>query len=389
MSVSVRLLLALLALVASPCLADSWLPAKSETYLSPDKTYRVRVVPREIESALAYFSDKVHKREPAGGPKGQRQTRATATIEHLSPDGTWVKTWSGSLTNEVAPVFVLIADGGHYLVTFDNWHSMGYGPNVVAIHDDQGRLIRTLSLNDVVSDEYVSALRHSVSSIWWRGEPHFGPGDTLIIPIVVPQETRDGDSETYVDAVFRLSDGALLNKASPDWQSAQASAAHVAQLKRAYDEEAKQAFIAPLLGPKENTELAWHGYLREAFYRSTPNWREDSTSTTVLRDPADPEYAASEGWVRDALLSLDYEHGTMSFASIAPFDFFVARLKTILAEAKPGKLKGSKVYVVAPIGALPMFKAMFAKTGAQVFVFDPQIPIPQRQDRLNQYLSAR
>ena len=286
-------------------------------------------------------------------------------------------------------MFVLIADGGHYLVTFDNWHSMGYGPNVVAIHDDQGRLIRTLSLNDVVSDEYVSALRHSVSSIWWRGEPHFGPGDTLIIPIVVPQETRDGDSETYVDAVFRLSDGALLNKASPDWQSAQASAAHVAQLKRAYDEEAKQAFIAPLLGPKENTELAWHGYLREAFYRSTPNWREDSTSTTVLRDPADPEYAASEGWVRDALLSLDYEHGTMSFASIAPFDFFVARLKTILAEAKPGKLKGSKVYVVAPIGALPMFKAMFAKTGAQVFVFDPQIPIPQRQDRLNQYLSAR
>lgn len=383
-----RLFLVLLAFVAAPCLADSWLPAKPETYFSPDKTYRVSVVPRKIESASAYYSDKVRKREPAGGPKGQRQTHATATIEHLGPDGAWAKTWSGSLSNEVAPVFVLIADGGRYLVTFDNWHSTGYGNNVVAIYDDQGRLIRSLSLNNVVSDEYISALPHSVSSIRWRGEPHFGLGDTLIIPVVVPNETPDANNVIYVDAVLRLADGASLNKASPEWQSAQAAAARVTQSNRAYEEKAKQAFIAPLFGPKENTEIAWHNYLREAFNRSSPDWRDDSTSTTVLRDPSDPEYPASEGWVRDALLSLDYKHGTMSFASIAPFDYFVERLKTILTEAKPGKLKGSKIYIVAPASALPILKEIFAKTGAKVFVLDPLTPIPQRQDRLDQYLSA-
>ena len=93
--------------------------------------------------------------------------------------------------------------------------------------------------------------------------------------------------------------------------------------------------------------------------------------------------------MRDALLSLDYPHGTMSFASTAPFDHFAARMKAILAEAKPGSLKGSKVYIVAPTSALPIFKAMFAKTGAQVHVLDPEIPIPQRPERLKQYLSGR
>jgi len=338
---------------------------------------------------LAYFSDKVKKREPADGTKGQQQTLATATIEHVGADGAWTALWSGPLTNEVAPVDAVIADGGRYVVTFDNWHSMGYGPNVVAIHDGGGRVIRTLALNDIVSEDYIFALGHSVSSIHWRGDPHFGPDDTVVIPIVVPGDKQGTDGETYVDAVIKLSNGAVLNSASLEWNNAQAAAAKEAQSRRDYDEKAKQAFIAPLLGPSENAELGWHSYLREAFYRSTPHWQNDATSTTVLHDPSAPDYAASEGWLRDALLSLDYSHGTMSFASIAPFDHFVACMKSVLAEAKAGSLKGSKVYIVAPTSTLPMFKAMFAKTGAQVHIFDPATPIPQRPDRLKLFLTGR
>lgn len=248
-----RSLLALLALAATPCHADSWAAPQAETYESPDKTYRLRVAPREIASALAYFSDKVKKREPAGGAKGQQQARATATIEHVGADGVWVALWSGLLTNEVAPVDALITDGRRYVVTFDNWHSMGYGPNVVAIHDGHGRLIRALTLNDIVSEDYIFALRHSVSSIWWRGDPRLEPADdTLMIPIVVPGDRQDADGETYVDAVIRLSDGAVLSGASPEWKNAQAAAAKEAQSQRDYNEKAKQAFIAPLLGPTEN-----------------------------------------------------------------------------------------------------------------------------------------
>ena len=384
-----RLLLFLFALVATPCRADQWLPPQPQTYESPDKTYRLQVRPRALTSALAYLSDPVKKREPAGGVKREQQTTATATIEHLGADGAWTALWSGPLTNEVAPVNALIADGGRYVATFDNWHSMGYGPNVVAIHDGHGLLIRALALNDIVSEDYIFALGHSVSSIHWRGDPHLGPDNTLVIPIAVPGDRQGTDDETYVDAVIRLSDGAVLSGISTEWKNARAAAAKEAQSRRDYDEKARQAFIAPLLAPSENTELAWGHYLEEAFFRSAPRWKDDYPSTTVLRDPSAPEYAASEGWMRDALLSLDYPHGTMSFASIAPFDHFAARMKAILAEAKPGSLKGSKVYIVAPISALPIFKAMFAKTGAQVHVLDPEIPIPQRPERLKQYLSSR
>lgn len=377
-----QLIFVLLVCWAAPCSADSWLPAKQKIYVSPDQTYRVRVDPRTITSPLDYFSDKVEKREPAGASKGHRGAKATATIEHLDDAGRWTRSWSFNLTNEVAPVEALLADGGQYLVTFDNWHSMGYGQNVVVIHNGHGQLIRALALSDILSADYIEALDHSVSSIWWRGEPHLTSAGLLVIPIVVPAEEDDDKEKTYVNAVLRLSDGSVISGSSPEWQRAEAAAETVARQKRDYDEQAKQAFIAPLIGPKENTERNWHEYLREAFYRSSPDWKDDTTSTTVLRDPSSPDYAASEGWLREALLSLDYERGTMSFASIAPFNFFVARVKAILANAKPGQLKGSKVYIAAPTSALPMLQGIFAKTGAKVYVLDPDVPIPQRPDRL-------
>lgn len=382
------LIFALFAQLATPCRADQWFPPQPETYESPDKTYRLQVRPRELVSPLAYFSDKAKRREPAGGAKGQQQRRATATIEHLGADGAWTALWSGPLTNEVAPVDALIADGGRYVVTFDNWHSMGYGPNVVVIHDGQGRVIRAMALTDIVSEEYVFALGHSVSSIHWRGTPQLGPDDTVRIPIVVPGDRQGSEEETYVDAVIRLADGAVLSGASPEWRHAQAAAAKEAQSRRDYDERAREAFIAPLLGPSDNTERAWHDYLLEAFLRSAPRWKDDYPATTVLRDPSASDYAPSEGWLRDALLGRDYLRGPVAFASIAPFDHFVARMKAILAEAKPGSLRGIKVYIAAPTGTLPMFKAMFAKTGAQVHLFDPAVPIPQRPERLKAYLAA-
>ena len=382
-------LIALFILCSAPCYADSWAPPQPEIFVSANKTYRVRIAPRPIKSALAFFSDKLEHREPAGAARGQKQASASATVQHLGADGKWTTLWSDPLTNEVAPVSALISDDGQYLVTFDNWHSMGYGPNVVAIHDGRGQLIRALALNALVSDDYVFALPHSVSSIQWRDEPRLGPNDTVIIPIIVPGEQRSGEAEATIDAVLRLSDGELLSANSPEWKNAEAAAVREAQAKRDIDTRNKQAFIAPLLGATDNTEQAWHQYLVEAYFRSAPRWKEDYPSTTVLRDPSAPDYAASEGWMRDAILSLDYPHGAMAFASIAPFEHFVARTKSILAEAKSGALKGSVVFIAAPTETLPLFQAMFARTGAEVHVFDPKIPIPQRPERMKRYLNDK
>jgi hypothetical protein len=48
-----RLLLVLLALVATPCHADQWLPPQPQTYESPDKTFRLLSVVETFGAKLA------------------------------------------------------------------------------------------------------------------------------------------------------------------------------------------------------------------------------------------------------------------------------------------------------------------------------------------------
>jgi hypothetical protein len=43
----------------------------------------------------------------------------------------------------VAPVSALVSEDGAYLITFDNWHSMGYGDDVVVLYRTDGTLIHS------------------------------------------------------------------------------------------------------------------------------------------------------------------------------------------------------------------------------------------------------
>ncbi len=147
--------------------ADSWVPPQVETYYSANRQFRLTVHPRPFSNALAYFTDKVCEREPAGAPRGSIERTARAVMERR--DGaTWRRVWAAPLTNEVAPVDALVTDDGRFAVTFDNWHMMGHGDNVVAIHGLDGRLVRALGLTDMLPEAFVRALPRSVSSIGWR-----------------------------------------------------------------------------------------------------------------------------------------------------------------------------------------------------------------------------
>lgn len=366
---------------ASPSYADSWLPPKVETYYSPSKAFRLRITPRALSSALGYFSDKVNGREPAGAPRDSKQVTARATFERREETGTWVTVWEGALTNEIAPVDALISDNGQ-IVTFDNWHSMGYGSNVIAIYDQQGAVVRTLALSDFLPSFFIEALPHSVSSIHWRGQARLADDGSLVIPIVVPRAEQEGDTTTYVDAVIRLADGNVVSGTSPDWQAALAEAQTKGAIDRSLAEQAEQEFASPLLGPKENTERAWHDYLREAFFRTAADWADNIPATTVLRDPSAPDYAASEAWLRDDLLATDYPKDVIAIASIAPTGVLIERMRSILARSKPGRLKGVRIYVAAPSTLLPVLKGVLDRTGAEVACFDPEQPIPQRPERM-------
>lgn len=357
--------------------ADSWLPATIKVYDSNDGASRLTVTPRAIANPLRFFEDKMEGVEPAGQPpEGPRQ--AQGRLERLNSDGVWRPVWDRPLVNDVAPVNALVADGGDHVVTFDNWHSVGWGDDVVVIYGPNGDLIRSLSLADILPESYIEALPHSVSSIWWGGK-HRLAGGTLLLAVVVPDDNLSAEDQTFVEVSVDLRTGTVTPPAGPRWEAAlEAVARQNAEFKTA--EDARRArLIAPLLGPGTNADQDWHGYLMEAYFRLTPRESGDFPATKVLRLPTAENYEASVGWLRDALL--ERPSGTIMIASPSQ-ENLVRVITEISADIDPDTLSGSTVYVAVGDGLWPQISDLLRPSGAVVVQLDPSEPIPQRPDRL-------
>src|SRR5687767_23204 len=97
---------------------------------------------------------------PANHPRGElhRKTRG----------GGWRRVAAWRLVNEVSPLSALVANDGT-IITFDNWHSVGYGDDVVVIYRSDGSLVRKFGLADLVEDEDIPQFSRSVSSMQWAG----------------------------------------------------------------------------------------------------------------------------------------------------------------------------------------------------------------------------
>lgn len=175
------LLLLGLLLLASPAAADSWLPPTETETSSPDGGYVLVVTPR----VRSFFEGL----RTIGGMGGDQPSRGTL----YRREGTKrTLVWQALLTNPWAPVEVLVADGGQHVVTLDNWHSMGYGDNVVAIHGPDGGLVAKRSLAELIGEENLPRIQASVSSLWWREDEWLDPeaGDLLLITKVGPRAVR-------------------------------------------------------------------------------------------------------------------------------------------------------------------------------------------------------
>lgn len=166
-------------------MADSWMPPTTTVTTSADGQWRMTVVPRGISSQLDYFQDKVKDKPNAGAPAREKRTSASARMEHRVK-GKWNMVWEASLVNEVSPVDVLVAPGGA-AASLDNWHSMGYGDDVVVIYNATGHPVRAFGLKEFLPEEFIQALPRSVSSMDWRGEAKLtADGRELIVPVVIP-----------------------------------------------------------------------------------------------------------------------------------------------------------------------------------------------------------
>lgn len=155
----------LVALVASPALADSWAGPRVSNVFSDDGRHFVRITPGESVGDTVGF---------AGARKG---AYARGEFYERQPDRSYARVAEVSLRNPVAPVDALVSKGG-YLITFDNWHNAGYGV-VIAVYGPRGQPIAGHALEALYGPERLARIPTSVSSRWWRCPPlgYVDPGE--------------------------------------------------------------------------------------------------------------------------------------------------------------------------------------------------------------------
>jgi len=145
------------ALIAPQARGDSWPAPRTKEVFSESREYFVRVLPGESLGDTFGF---------AGARKGRY---AAAEFYRRGPDRSYRLVAEATLSNPMAPVEFLVADGGR-LITVDNWHNVGYG-KVVSIYEASGKLVSAYELRDLFTPEEIQRFPHSVSSIRWRKGP--------------------------------------------------------------------------------------------------------------------------------------------------------------------------------------------------------------------------
>ncbi len=206
---AVRWVAAVLGMVALwsavPAGADSWMPPKREVYEAAGKNVRFTVIPRVIADPADYFAGKVDLLTPAG-QQADGAPRARGILERRRGSG-WVTIWDKPLVNDMAPVTALVADDGAHVVTFDNWHSLGFGEHVVVIYRGDGSVVRSFELTDILPEDYVRALPRTASSLHWGGEHALSAdGRTLILKVGV---RRAAHPSGFVDVTIDLPSGTV------------------------------------------------------------------------------------------------------------------------------------------------------------------------------------
>jgi hypothetical protein len=379
---SVLALLACACLGSAAAFADSWIPPEEETYGSENGRWRLTVTPRPIGGALDYFRDKVDGVDDAGGLPGAAD-HAVGQMEHRQGNR-WMEAWRGPLVNDVGPVHALVSPTGR-AVTFDNWHSMGYGEDAIVIYDLEGKVVRAMGLADFLPEAYVEALPRTVSSIHWGHGHHFSKdARELVVRVVVPGEEGlgrgDGD---HVEVRFDLATGAQVPLGGTAWVQALARAERVAALRREEQRQWRTLFVEPLPAPGPDADTTeWHHYLTEAFYRLDPEWEDGFPDKQVIDPRGSAGHGRSVGWLREALVECSQDCVLM--VASPSQDTLVEALAAIGGELAPGALQGARVYAVVDDAHAEVALAALAHASPTWIRIDPAQPIPQRKERLEE-----
>ena len=373
--------IAVFAAVTDPARADSWAPPGTETFEAANGEYRFTVEPSPIGSSLEYFVEEVKALE-----QGREVARPTplGLLERKLPNGEWRAVWGAPLMNRVAPVDALVSRDGRYVVTFDNWHSLGHGENVIVIYGADGALVRSLQLTDLFPKAYMDSLPHTVSSIQWRRAKGITEdGERLFIDVVVPGTRRIGSEPDTVRFTITLSTGEVTLPKKRPWDAALAAAERVTEERLAAEQARLTYLTEPLVAPSTCEMREWHDYLWEAHARLTPFYLDDPSAwTTVLFAPDHARYKESVGWLEERLKEDWGDAQEVTAVSPCAPEGLVAAIEEISAKLEPGAYPKTVLYVSAPEAAHARIAALLAPSGIQTRWLDPQAGIPQRPERV-------
>jgi len=172
--------LLIIAFFCSSVRADSWVPAHRKEYFSSDRKYRLDVIPKKLE-------------------RRSKNNRAKA-IFYVRESIGYSKKHEFPLVNEVSPVSALVSGDGRYVVTFDNWASVGHGDDVVVIYRSDGTLLRKFGLEELFTRADIGTFKRTTGSIWW-GADHYIDDKKEILHL------KAGDKELSREVTIDLKTG--------------------------------------------------------------------------------------------------------------------------------------------------------------------------------------
>jgi len=193
--------------------ADSWSLPQEKTICSENNKFCFKVIPKKLGSQLDYFKDKVDGKENAGADKKAKENYCKGIFYVRDEKGNLREQWKTKLVNEVSPVNVLVSNQGDYVVTFDNWHGVGYGDDVVVIYDaSKGSLIRSFGLSEFLTDSDIESLPTSTSSIWWGGNHWIDKEKGQLVLQVTKGKKSFENNADYFEIGVELSTGKILDE---------------------------------------------------------------------------------------------------------------------------------------------------------------------------------
>jgi hypothetical protein len=105
----------------------------NRTFVSPNKQYRFETIP-----------------DWTGVQPGSDPTVTKGVLSKQDKAGGYSNLWSVTLANPCGPATALVPDNGQYVVTLGDW--LNKEENFVVVYGSNGRLIRRLSLDDLLRE---------------------------------------------------------------------------------------------------------------------------------------------------------------------------------------------------------------------------------------------